>query len=34
MKRTNRDTEISNSRVSRRSLVLGGVQLGVAGVLG
>ena len=34
MKRTNRDTETSAGRVTRRSLVLGGVQLGVAGVLG
>ena len=34
MKRTNKDNETSISRVTRRSLVLGGLQLGVAGVLG
>jgi len=34
VKRTNKDNETSISRVTRRSLVLGGLQLGVAGVLG
>ncbi|WOI56253.1 penicillin-binding protein 2 [Palleronia sp. LCG004] len=34
MKRTPRDTETSLRGISRRGLVLGGLQLGVAGVLG
>ncbi|RVT86825.1 penicillin-binding protein 2 [Rhodobacteraceae bacterium CCMM004] len=34
MKRSPRDTELSARRINRRSLVLGGLQLGFAGVLG
>ncbi|MBJ3762478.1 penicillin-binding protein 2 [Maribius pontilimi] len=34
MKRSPRDTEASLRKISRRSLVLGGVQLGAAGILG